>query len=309
MSVVVVSQHWLAPRHELSFVSRALAGVASRLAPVSVLVDGPLGQRRADGAFDLVTMGVSPSPRLPADLALGGHDVLVDDLSSEVADLLAASDPRAVLYLDSSGEHPAAWRQLSVARPNPHDDVVHVPVPVNDLAHVHRHHGFGFTDYQLVLAGPADGEYPDEAAWLSAAFMDDDLVVVHDAKATAWKGRAKRGVVSVDTRMDLWRLMAHARLCIDLSPGSHLARECVEALRLGTPIVVPAGSPAALEHALAGGGAAFHDPGDLIAAVEQLRPAAARASASQRGQAYADARYGDAALACGQLARILGATP
>ena len=52
------------------------------------------------------------------------------------------------------------------------DDPIGVHVPVNRLAEQHRHHGFGFTDYLLVLSDRTgeQAEPPPAAAWLSAAF-------------------------------------------------------------------------------------------------------------------------------------------
>ncbi len=152
---------------------------------------------------------------------------------------------------------------------------VGVHVPVNRMAERDRHHGFGFTDYLLVL-GDRTGEQaepPPAAAWLSGAFPDADVVVLEDAVASAWKGRALRGRVSVDTRMDLWRLLAHANVCVDLAPGGLIARACVEAMRFGTPIIVPAGSGPAVTHAVATGSAAFGDEAELLEGVGALRDA------------------------------------
>ncbi len=87
--------------------------------------------------------------------------------------------------------------------------------------------------------------------------------------ASAWHYRSLRGSIRVDTRTDLWRLMAHARATIDLAPGKLLARECVESLRFGTPIVVPKGTVGAL-HAEAGGGLWFGDEAELIGCVDAL---------------------------------------
>ena len=60
---------------------------------------------------------------------------------------------------------------------------------------------------------------------MSAAFHDAYVIVVENAVAAAWKGRVLRGTTSVDTRMDLWRLIAHANVCVDLDPGPQIARE------------------------------------------------------------------------------------
>jgi hypothetical protein len=105
--------------------------------------------------------------------------------------------------------------------------------------------------------------------------------------------------------MDLWRLMAHASVCVDLDPGPLIARECIEALRLGTPIVVPETAGSAATHARASGGATFVDPAELIAAVGTLSSSASRASASDSGRRYADAAFGDPDTLVGQLKALL----
>jgi hypothetical protein len=239
----MVGCHWLERRSELAFVTRSIAGAASRCGPVAVLVPGDPG-RRADGAFDLEGIGTGGALEWPAGLS-SETTVIVDDLTAEVTALLADVDPQAVQFLsgtDGEATNPA-WQRLPLVGGH---DPVEVHVPVNRLAEHHRHHGFGFTEYLLVLSDRtgAHEEPPAAAAWLSAAFPKADVVVLEDAVASAWKGRALRGKVTVDTRMDLWRLFAHANACIDLAPGPHIARECVESLRFGTDTHY--GDPAAL---------------------------------------------------------------
>ena len=124
--------------------------------------------------------------------------------------------------------------------------------------------------------------------------------------ASAWKGRALRGKVSVDTRMDLWRLLAHANVCIDLAPGPHIARECIEALRFGTPIIVPDRPGPGAVHARASGGATFRDESELLEAVEAFRSEAHRAEAATLARRYADAHYGDPAALVRRLRELLG---
>ncbi len=257
---VVVSGHWLEPRSELGFATRSLAGAASRCGPVAIGVPGDSAQLGADGAFDLQGLGFEGALRWPEALP---HDkpVIVDELTSEIAALLARTRTTSVLFLSATDGSPQPkWRRVELVDP---EHPISVHVPVNRLAERHRHHGLGFTDYLLVLGCRAgrQAEPPPAAAWLSSAFTEADVVVVEDAVASAWKGRALRGSVSVDTRMDLWRLIAHANVCVDLAPGATIARECIEALRFGTPIIVPERSGPAEVHALAGGGRDLRRPG------------------------------------------------
>jgi hypothetical protein len=303
-AAVIVGCHWLENRSELAFVTRSIAGAASRCGPVAVLVPGLPG-RRADGAFDLEGVGPLGELEWPDGLTVE-TTAIVDDLTAEVAALLARVDPQAVQFLsDSVGTANPAWHRLALVGGH---DPVGVHVPVNRLAEQHRHHGFGFTDYLLVLSDRtgAHEEPPAAAAWLSAAFSRADVVVVEDAVASAWKGRALRGKVTVDTRMDLWRLLAHANVCIDLAPGAHIARECVEALRFGTPVIVPDRPGPGAVHAESSGGATFRDASELLEAAASFQDEAYRAQASAAGRLYADTHYGDLAALVRRLRDLVG---
>jgi hypothetical protein len=284
---------WRSGGAELNFVTREIAAAASRAGTVSVLIPGTPGSIEPDGAFDLLGVGEADDLHWPLDLP--NHPVvIVDHLTGTSTGLLAKATPTSVYYLTNSVEPLPEWRRLRFVDDGSDLPLIEPYVAVNAIAEHHRHHGFGFTDYILVLSdrmGPQSGP-PDQAAWITGAFHDRDVIVVENAMASAWKGRALRGTVSVDSRMDLWRLMAHASVCIDLNPGQLLARECVEALRFGTPIVVPKSAGAAYTHSMLGG-AAFDNPAELIDTLDTLSGPEARAASSVNGRTYADAHYGD----------------
>ena len=309
---VVLARHWDEPASELAFVTRSLAGAASRWGPVSVLVPGRPDGSVADGAFDVVAVGPDDAPAWPAGLS-PDRTVIVDELTPGTALLLTEVRPRAVLYLTTAPGTSAdpRWSPLRVAEvPEPASSpLAPLYVPVNDLASRQRHHGFGFVGYILVLPAPGGhgAQPPATAAWLTAALHDADVVVVEDAVASVWKGRALRGRVSVDTRMDLWRLLAHASVCVDLAPGALVGRECVEALQFGTPILVPAGPGAASAHASRGGGATFDDPWELVTAADALRGPSAHDAASASGRRYAQAAHGDSGAFVARVGSLLGA--
>jgi hypothetical protein len=278
-------------------VARSLAGAASRLGPVSVLAPGAPGAPVPDGLFDVVGVGndgeLSDPGNLPPDAA-----VIVDELTPEATTLLSVGGLAPGFYLsakDDAGGEP--WRRVSVV---PHEGAdtscsVRPYVPVNPLAAQDRHHGFGFANYHLVLGGathPGAGP-PPAVAWLTAAFHQADVVFVSDAVAYAWRGRALRGRTTVDTQTDFWRLLAHASVCVDLEPGPLIARECIEALRFGTPIVVSEGSGPAATHARAGGGFTFGDAAELIDAVGRMQIGLERLKVAAAGRRYADQNFGD----------------
>jgi hypothetical protein len=303
-AAAVIGCHWFDRRSELTFVTRSIAGAASRAGPVTVLVPDLAGRPQGDGAFDLQDIG-SPGALQWPDSVTTDISVIVDDLTPEVASLLSTLGPRSVHFVsgDGSPSNPA-WRAFPLVGGK---DALGVHVPVNRLAELHRHHGFGFTDYVLVLSDRtgARPEPPAAAAWLTAAFNEADVVVLEDAVASAWKGRALRGSVSVDTRMDLWRLLSHANVCIDLAPGPQIARECIEALRFGTPIIVPEGAGPGPVHARASGGATFQNASDLLDAVASMQDQGHRAEVAATSRQYADARYGDPAALVSRLGGLL----
>jgi hypothetical protein len=233
--------------------------------------------------------------------------IVIDELTQQIGTMLTAEAGTPGFYLSATeGTTDPSWRKLRVV-PDHGSGSSHCVcpyVPVNSLAAQHRHNGFGFTGYLLVLAGP-NGPTPEPVAWLSAAFHDANVILVSQAVASAWRGRSLRGQVTVDTQMDLWRLLAHACLCVDLEPGPLIARQCVEALRFGTPIAVPESSGPAAAHARAGGGFTFADAQELIEATSTMMNGSDRAVASARGREYADTAYGDPDASVTQVRALL----
>ena len=62
---MILSTLWQKPETELSFVTRAVAGAASRTRTVSVITPRPPGSIEADGAFDLLGIGEGPNGAWP----------------------------------------------------------------------------------------------------------------------------------------------------------------------------------------------------------------------------------------------------
>lgn len=312
--VALLGGCWDRPHSEPAFAARAVAAALSRLATVDVLVPGAPGSPRPDGAFDLLPVGGGPGapgwpvpdearwpPLDPVDL------VVVDDAdlgALALADRFLPDAPTAPIVswnwtgADRGGEqHGGALLAVGVGDEPGEVHQVGLHVPVHALAAEQQHVGLGFVDYLLVLGdrGPeaAGDERPTSLArWLAARFCDRHLVVVENATATVWRSRSLRGTVSVDTRVDLWRLVAHAHLTVDLAPGPLIARECVESLRYGVPVVVPAGGAAA-RLAARGGGLWFEDEAELFGCVEALDDQDLRDALGRQGRAVAEAWYGD----------------
>jgi len=320
-ATLILSRHWRSPDSELSFVARSVAGAASRTSEVCVVVPGPAGRPEPDGAFDLLGLGDGEDGSWPdparatwPDSLPPGTTIVVDEPDAAARSLLAHFAPEhrvhAIAPAGTAGDRHAIPPLRFTAPPEGGtSELIRLHVPINPLAATHRHNGLGFTGYLLVLSdrtGAAGVSPPTPmVAWLTARFPGVNVVVVEDAVAAVWRGRALRGVVSVYTRTDLWRLVAHALVTIDLAPGPIVARECVESLRFGTPIVVPVGS-AAQPHADAGAGLSFTGYAELLACVARLSDAGVRDRLSQRGRLYADARYGNPDAFVDSVARVLG---
>ncbi len=64
--LVVVASHWHERRSELAFVTRSIAGAASRSGAVALLVPGDVDSE-ADGAFDLEGLGPPGARDGPSD--------------------------------------------------------------------------------------------------------------------------------------------------------------------------------------------------------------------------------------------------
>ncbi|MHB8219258.1 MAG: glycosyltransferase [Acidimicrobiales bacterium] len=328
--IAVLSRDWGRSGSEAGFVARNVAGALSRHAPVDVLVPGAPGPAFPDGAFDPYPVGSGPGAGTwPAEREVVRPDILaphlvvtdaLDDRAGALSRRLAPEAP--TVFLAPGRPSPPPRDGIGVHRltvsVNPRSGIatdhhVGLHVPVNPMAAERRHNALGETGYVLVLTdrGPASeavgghrggppfvaattrSETPTPlASWLASRFPSRLLVVVEDAVAWVWRLRSLRGHLAVDTRTDLQRFMAHARVVVDLRPGSYVARECVEALRFGVPVVVPDGTVAA-DLAAAGGGLWFRDVAELLGAVAALEDPACRTALGEQGRAVANDHYGD----------------
>lgn len=111
------------------------------------------------------------------------------------------------------------------------------------------------------------------------------------------------------SRVNLWRLLAHAAVVLDLRPASVLGRETLETLLFGTPVVVPEGTVAAEHAELSGGGLWYRDYDELFAAGRAVLADGALAERlGSSGRAWAERTFADQAGFAAQAARlVLGA--
>ena len=115
---LILGRHWKEAGSERSFVTRSLAGAASRSGPVAVIVPAIAGPSEPDGAFDLFGAGIRTDGRWPdpADAAwpapLREHLMVVaDEADASALALLRQFAPghevRTVAPSDPGGPSPA----------------------------------------------------------------------------------------------------------------------------------------------------------------------------------------------------------
>ncbi len=232
-----------------------------------------LGRRSAPGAPRVVAL---PCTASTAHLADG-----------PLAALLERAD--AIAYLHPGERH--ALQALGHDRLVPLD----LALPLNRRAVVHPLFGVSFfAPYVLLLRSfPPGGarfrrslthELAIRRLGRSAAEVDGDRWRVSDAEGTL-------PLPVTPTRVNLWRLMAHAELTIDLRPAGPLGREALESMLLGTPVVVPEGSAAMAHVKAAGGGLWYRDLRELVDAAQALLDPALRARMGAQGATYAAAHH------------------
>ena len=195
---------------------------------------------------------------------------------------------------------------------------VGAPLAANPSALSEPNTWVGTTDYIVVVtnSGAEEDHVETELSRLiRLSFPDNPVGVCHTDCFRVWhRGRLSQGW-AVERYSDMTRLMAWARVTVDLHPGSLFSRRCVDSLLYGTPIIVPEDSMAR-EHADRGrGGLWFSDPAELTWCVEALLDRPTRDTFGAQGKSYAEAEYGstDAFIArvlsaCG-IASTLEATP
>jgi|GEM_PF-672163 hypothetical protein len=120
-------------------------------------------------------------------------------------------------------------------------------------------------------------------------------VSVADIDGETWRisdrGNTLRFPVNV-TRVNLWRLIAHAIATVDVRPPGPIGREAIESMLLGTPYLAPEPSAAMSLVEAANGGLWYRDAGELFDAMHVLMNTPLRSRLGAQAFAYANARHG-----------------
>jgi hypothetical protein len=269
------------------------ADVLTALDPDHIVVAGS----RAVGAVAAVDAG---APSVPLHLlALGSH----------TASLEFPHFDQVVNRADTVMTVTELERQAIIRRHGRADSVFRIgaPLAANPSSLNEPNTWVGATDYVLVITASATDD--DSAEYeltrlLRLRFPDNPVGIAHSDAFCAWHQGSVTEGWPIERSSDMARLMAWARVTVDLCPGPLFARRCVDSLLYGTPIVVPDDSRAR-EHAQRGrGGLWFSDAAELIWCTEALLDPSTRATFSAQGRTYAEDEYGSTDRF---IERVLGA--
>ena len=174
-------------------------------------------------------------------------------------------------------------------------DNVGMVVPINPSVMREPTTELADQDYILALCptGWNDDQYESQLTRLLAMkFPDNPIAVVQPGSLVIWRKNTINGFPPVTKHMDLMRLMAWAKCVVDLRPGELLATRTLESLRLGTPVLAPAGTRAADHLAGSNGGLWYRDAYELVQCVTILLAGDTAQTMGEQGRKYADANYG-----------------
>ena len=274
-------------------VLQGLQGVApdaprliERLAPDAVLLAG------SEQPYNLEVLGRPGQGGRPR--------VVVLPMAGDVRFLRSPMVQRLLVHADTvAAVHPGEERALSLA-PDPSPEVVplNLALSVNRGSAEHRLFGVrAFGRYVVLLRRfPAGG--PRFERSITHEVLREIVAPMSVAEVDGVRWRITDATQTLDlpvgpSRVNFWRLLAHAAAVVDLRPPGPVGREAIEAMMLGVPALVPDGS-AAMEHVAAGsGGLWYASYRELAAELEALRDEGLRRSLAAAGQAYAESRHGD----------------
>ncbi len=273
---------------ELEGSAPEVAGVLRRLAPDAVVL---AGHRQPWDIGALGRRGAPGSPRVVLLPFTADATVL---RSAAVARLLARSDAVGTAH---SGEQCALLETVEEGASG-HIRPLGLGVGVNRSAAANRLFGVRFFGaYVLTIRSfPPGGARWERSVTHEVLRSTVGDVSIAEVDGETWRIGDRENTLELPvspSRVNLWRLMAHAIATVDLRPPGPVGREAIESLLLGTPVVVPEGS-AAQEHAAdANGGLWYRHDGELIDAVRVLTDRRLRDRLAVQGKSWAEHHHGD----------------
>lgn len=263
------------------------------------------------GARQWWNPGIVATPRLHARVVslplLSDDPMLVSRVHHHLLDL-----PDAVGVL-TEPERALVTQRLVERRGEGHGahvELLDVALPLNRDATTERLAGTDDEeDYVVVLRcfPPGTARAPEHVP--PALVRDAVGTAVVEVDGARWEIVRRTGPARLQvqpSRVNLWRLLAHARATVELRRQRPLDREVLESLLLGTPVVAPVGSTAAAHLAALGGGVTVDGPFELLRALRELvADPARRDELGVAGAAAATRRHGDHVRFASQVRALL----
>ncbi|HTW99375.1 MAG TPA: hypothetical protein VMD59_11390 [Acidimicrobiales bacterium] len=277
-------------------VQQAMQGVApdaprliESLAPDAVLLAG------SEQPYNLDVLGRRGEPGRPR--------VVVMPMVGDVRFLRSPVVLRLVERADAIATiHPGEQRALAPLGGAGHGLGPEI-VPVELGLVVHRasteHRLFGvrrFGEYVVLLRRfPAGG--PRYLRSITHEVLRDVVAPLSVAEVDGVRWRISDAAMTLDlpvapSRVNLWRLLAHARAVVDVRPPGAVGREAIEAMMLGVPTVVPDGTAAKAHLEAGNGGLWYADHAELVEEVRALADDALHDSLARCGESYGEATHG-----------------
>jgi len=128
-----------------------------------------------------------------------------------------------------------------------------------------------------------------------------DVQVVGKDTVTRWVNGLPSTPMGIQSEAELLDLMGRASVVVDLHPGRLIGWQTIQALQLGTPVVVPRASRPREVVDAAGAGLWFSTAGELLWSVEALLDPTLSQALGQQGRAYCKEHHGSFARFANQL--------
>ena len=288
---------------ELALLEGHAQGVAQRLSEIAPRAIVLAGQHQP---FSLEALGRRGSAERPRVVFL--------PLCADLAQLKEAALARLVEAADGIGAaNPGEYRALRTLFPERREDIFSLDLGLNLNRSAAAQGLFGvrfFGRYVLLLRSFPPGG-PRYSRTLTHELLRSVLgeVSVAEVDGDKWRIADKENTLELPvnpTRVNLWRLMAHALFTVDLRPQGPLGREALESMLLGTPVIVPEDSAAKAHAEASSGGLWYRDLGELLDQARALMDENLRRRLAAQAGEYARSTHGnmDQFVAC-MAARVL----
>jgi len=284
--------------------TRSAASHIASLDPESVVLAGP-----ETWWLPATLRSLMPATRIVSVPLLGG-DPIVE--SAELAPLAGELDGVGVLsHREAQGISQQVKAHKASARPKAPemlelDVALAVNLPSAESLLVGMSH---FGSYVVVITSfGQDSVRPGSAPGHDYLRQVLGPIAIAEVAGKRWSisDRTKQREVPVDaSRPNLWKLLRHAQVCLDLRPQGIVGRETLESLLLGTPVVVPELTVAAEHAERSNGGLWYGDYRELAqAGAAIVSNPSLRLALSEQGREWARRTHGDHSRFVEQAVRL-----